>query len=148
MKDGRMITILKILPINFNLKSELEKQAILEHYKNFLKNLNSKVQIIISSRKVDIKNHISKILESTKENPQLYEMSLDYIELINNIIANTGTYTKDFYIVIPYTLNTINEISKIKNYLTSCGNEVYECKKDEIINIFQMFLNKRQLNLI
>ena len=33
LKDNSYIKIIKIYPINFNLKSELEKEAILNYYK-------------------------------------------------------------------------------------------------------------------
>lgn len=35
LKDNSYIKIIKIYPINFNLKSELEKEAILNSYKIF-----------------------------------------------------------------------------------------------------------------
>lgn len=37
LKDNSYIKIIKIIPINYNLKSELEKEAILNSYKIFLK---------------------------------------------------------------------------------------------------------------
>ena len=37
LKKNNYIKILKIIPINFNLKSNLEKEAILNSYKIFLK---------------------------------------------------------------------------------------------------------------
>ena len=65
----------------------------------FLKNINSKIQIIISSKKVDISSHIKKIQKVAKENPQITEMSQDYISLINKIISEKGAISKSFYIV-------------------------------------------------
>lgn len=38
-KDNKYIKIIKIKPINFNLKSDLEKEAILNSYKIFFKNI-------------------------------------------------------------------------------------------------------------
>ena len=37
MKDSSYIKIIKVSPINYNLKSELEKEAILNSYKNLFK---------------------------------------------------------------------------------------------------------------
>ena len=70
MKNGNIIRILKVLPINFNLKSQLEQKAILNSYKLFLKNLNSKIQIIISNRKTDVSGHFDEIIKNTNENSQ------------------------------------------------------------------------------
>ena len=37
LKEEKYIKIIKIIPINYNLKSELEKEGILNSYKTFLK---------------------------------------------------------------------------------------------------------------
>ena len=67
LKNKNYIKILKIIPINFELKSNLEKEAILNSYKIFLKTCNFDIQILIQSNKKDLSNHISKIKEKNKE---------------------------------------------------------------------------------
>lgn len=47
LKDDSYVKIIKIIPINYNLKSELEKEAILNSYKLFLKTCNFDMQILI-----------------------------------------------------------------------------------------------------
>lgn len=37
MKNGNYVKLIKVIPINFNLKSDLEKESILNSYKIFLK---------------------------------------------------------------------------------------------------------------
>ena len=61
LEDNLYIKIIQINPINFNLKSELEKEAILNSYKLFLKTCNFDIQILIQSNKEDLSKHISKI---------------------------------------------------------------------------------------
>ena len=63
-KDNSYVKILKISPINFNLKSNLEKESILNSYKIFLKTCNFDIQILIQSNKEDLTKHISKIEKS------------------------------------------------------------------------------------
>ena len=147
LNNKQEIVILKVLPINFNLKSKLEQNAILNSYKLFLKNLNSEIQIIVSSKKTDVSKHLDEILKNTKENPLIYEMSRDYIELVNNIIEQKGTITKEFYIVIKSSNNLQNEILKITENLTTCGNFVEECSKEEVVSLLKNFLNKRLVNM-
>ena len=67
LKDGKCIILLKVYPVNFKLKSKLEQNAILSNYKMFLKNLNSKIQIIISSKKTDISYHLDEIYKKANE---------------------------------------------------------------------------------
>jgi len=61
LKDDSYIKIIKVIPINYNLKSELEKQAILNSYKIFLKTCNFDIQILIQSNKEDLSKHILNI---------------------------------------------------------------------------------------
>ena len=51
MENKKYVKIAKIKPINFSLKSELEKEAILNSYKLFLKTCNFNMQILIQSNK-------------------------------------------------------------------------------------------------
>ena len=51
LKNSSYIKILKVEPINYNLKSELEKEAILNSYKSFIKSCNFNLQILIQSNK-------------------------------------------------------------------------------------------------
>ena len=61
LKNNSYIMILKIKPINYNLKSDLEKEAILNSYKIFLKTCNFDIQILIQSNKRDLTPHIKNI---------------------------------------------------------------------------------------
>ena len=163
LKKNKFIKILKINPINYNLKSDLEKNAILNSYKTFLKTCNFDIQILIQSNKENLKNHILNIEKNIqkKENNYLKNISEDYINYIKKINLLNKASTKDFYIIISYNLKSrekieINDIIendlkekyfKIKECLARCGNEVFEIfDSDEIINIFYSLLNTRKNN--
>ena len=66
LEENLYVKIIQINPINFNLKSELEKEAILNSYKLFLKTCNFDIQILIQSNKEDLSKHISKINSQKK----------------------------------------------------------------------------------
>jgi len=143
---GKKISVLKVKPINFKLRSELEQNAILNQYKLFLKNLDSKIQIIVSSRKKDISNHINDIFKFTNENPELEEFTDDYISLVKQIVLEKGCITKDFFVVFEGKQDVNNYIGKITEYLGNCGNEVNICTKKEIEDLFKNYINKRLYN--
>ena len=62
------VKILKIYPINYQLKSNLEKEAILNSYRIFLKTCNFNLQLIIQNIRPNIFQFISKIY-SKETNP-------------------------------------------------------------------------------
>ena len=61
IENNAYIKILEVTPINYNLKSDLEKEAILNSYKIFFKTCHFDIQILIQSNKEDLSHHISKI---------------------------------------------------------------------------------------
>ena len=52
-----------MIPINFNLRSDLEKESILNSYKIFLKTCDFDIQILVQSNKEDLSKHFLKIKE-------------------------------------------------------------------------------------
>lgn len=159
LKDFSYVKILKITPINYNLKSNLEKEAILNSYKLFLKTCNFNIQILIQSNKEDLSHHISKIEKNMnkKENKYLENLSKNYIEYINKINLTKKSSSKDFYIIISseseHSIESQEIIFsdlkekyfKIKECLSRCGNSVIELNKEkEILNLFFSFFNTRK----
>lgn len=141
------------------MKSELEKEAILNSYKICLKTCNFNFQILIQSNKEDLTNHISKIKENlNSEEKNIQEISKKYIEYIKELNSNKKSSSKNYYIILEY-INKNNEIVdidtyaiedlknkyfKIKDSLARCGNMATEInEKKEIINILFSFFNKR-----
>ena len=159
LKNKEYIKILKITPINFNLKSELEKEAILNSYKIFLKTCNFCFQILIQSNKEDLSKHIEKINENlTNEKNSIQEISKNYIQYIKNLNHDKKSSTKNFYIILKeknenkevlnfenYAIENLNDkYFKIKDCLSRCGNMVISIDtKQEAISILFSFLNSR-----
>ena len=77
INKNKYIKILKIIPINYNLKSDLEKNSILNSYKIFLKTCDFNIQILIQSNKENLEKHIFNIEKniSQKENNYLNKIS-------------------------------------------------------------------------
>ena len=99
---SKYIKILKVSPINYNLKSDLEKQAILNSYKVFLKTCNFDIQILIQSSKENLEKNISNIQKNVKkkENRYLAKLAEDYIEYINQINISKKSSSKNFYLIV------------------------------------------------
>ena len=67
LKNNEYIKIIKIEPINYSLKSNFEKEAILNSFKNFLRICQFDMQIIIKSKKEDLFQHINSIKKKSRE---------------------------------------------------------------------------------
>ena len=162
LKNSKIIKILKVNPINYNLKSDLEKESILNSYKIFLKTCNFNIQILIQSNKEDLTHHIKNIKKniSQKENKYLEKIAENYINYIQQINLTRKSSSKDFYIILSDTINKKMNIFeaeeiikndlkdkyfKIKECLARSGNLVSELSTSkEIENLFFSILNTRK----
>ena len=159
INKNKYIKILKIVPINYNLKSDLEKKTILNSYKILLKTCNFNIQILIQSNKEDLNQNISNIKKNIqkKENKYLKEISENYIKFIQTLNYSRNSATKDFYLIISNeNLENFNSTEiiendlkekyfKIKECLSRCGNDVIELNnKNQIFKIFYSLLNTRK----
>ncbi len=157
----KYIKLLKVTPINYNLKSDLEKRSILNSYKIFLKTCNFDIQILIQSSKENLEKNIFIIRKNIqeKENKYLKNISENYIQYINKINSNKKSSSKNFYLIISKKIskeeynesieiikNDLKEkYFKIKECLSRCGNTVIEINyKKEILEIINSFFNVRK----
>ena len=158
VNKNKYVKILKIIPINYNLKSDLEKKTILNSYKILLKTCNFNIQILIQSNKEDLSQHINNIEKNIqkKENKYLKEISENYIKFVQTLNYSRNSASKDFYLIISNeNLENFDSIEivendlkekyfKIKECLSRCGNDVIELnEKEEIVKIFYSLLNTR-----
>jgi len=163
LKNNIYVKILKISPINFNLKSNLEKEAILNSYKIFLKTCNFNIQILIQSNKEDLTKHINKIKKiNSNKKENLNNISKKYINFIQEINQKRKSSSKNFFILIKeipenkkqkineeiekiYCEKLNEKYFKIKECLARCGNVVLQFdNKQEVEKIIYSFLNVRK----
>lgn len=146
LKDDKKISIFKIEPTNFKLKTVLEQEAILEGYKLFLKRCNFNMQLIVQTQKRDLSKYIVALKEKTKENESIYEMVNDHISFLKELVASKDIVSKNFYILVETSnLSEEDVFLKIAETLKSCDNEVEKCTSEEVINIIKRYLNREIL---
>jgi len=104
LKDGSMRGILMASSINFALKSDDERQAILLQFQDFLNSLDFSIQILAQSRRLDIRPYIALLEGRYKEQTNdLMKIQIEqYIAFIKGFTDSTNIMTKNFFIVVPY----------------------------------------------
>jgi hypothetical protein len=111
VKDGVILlphnqyrTILETSSINFELKSEAEKDVIIDSFQNFLNSLSFPVQILIRVREIDIDQYIEQILsKKEQEKEKAYKLQIEnYAEFIKKLVSGNKILSRHFYIVISY----------------------------------------------
>jgi len=105
LKDGTMRSVILVSSVNFSLKSEEEQEALISGYVGFLNSLEHPLQIVIQSRKLDIRGYLAELekLRKGQENELLKAQMADYIEYVKELIELGQIMTKRFYVVVPYS---------------------------------------------
>lgn len=166
VSNHKFLKMVKIFPINYELKSELEKESILNSYKLFLKTCDFDLQLLIQSRKENLDSYISQMKkQSEHENDekicQILNQYIDYIQSKNQI---QNSSSKNFYILISsqFEKNEIefnmkqirNDLNdkylKIKDTLSRCGNLIFDVdNRKDVEKILYSFYNfRKSLRLI
>lgn len=104
LKDGGYRGVLICSSINFGLKSADEQHAITLGFQNFLNTLDFSIQIVVNSRKMDLRPYLALLEEKAPDQKtELMRIQLrEYIEFVRSFADRANIMTKSFYIVVPY----------------------------------------------
>lgn len=105
LKDDGYRGVLMCSSLNFSLKSEDEQRAIVGGFQSFLNTLDFSVQIVVHSRKMDIRPYLSLLEERVpQQQSELMRIQVrEYIQFIKGFMDSVDVMTKLFYVVVPYT---------------------------------------------
>ena len=125
MKDGSFRAVVACKSINFDLMSDVEREAVEYSYQNFLNSLKFTTQILIRSQRVDIGPYIERLMEVRRNNDNMLLGVLmdDYINFIDILSQEANIMDKSFFIVIPYYSSPDAEkvLQQTKNFFKSFG---------------------------
>lgn len=104
LKDGSMRAIVLTSSLNFSLKSDDERNAIILQFQDFLNSLDFPVQISIQSRRLDIRPYLALLEDRYKEqiNDLMKIQTREYIEFVKKFTETTNIMTKSFFVVVAY----------------------------------------------
>lgn len=105
LRDGGLRAILMVSSVNFALKSEDNQEAILLQFQNFLNTVDFSVQIVIHSRRFDVRPYLA-LLEArikVQQNELLKIQTREYIGFVRSFTESVAIMSKTFFIAIPYS---------------------------------------------
>lgn len=140
-RDMRFIKILEIMPINFYLKPEAERQNIISAYAAFLKIAPSSLQAQVITQKADMSAYAARMRDyaESEENDLCRAMIEDNLLEIGALGADDAISHR-FFLIFEYEpqmkarRNTVRAIAQrmseesdtFRRYLDQCGLEVLE----------------------
>ena len=143
LKNGSMRLVLTVSAINFELKSSQEQEAIVSQYQNFLNSLDFPLQILISSRKLNIEKYLDFVTKEEKKQPNelLRLQTSEYKNFIQQLVSVADIMDKMFFIVIPFYPTENVETGIIGNLLARINpkkniiekRETFETHKNQLL---------------
>ena len=115
LKNNSIRGILMVSSINFALKSDEEQSAIIYAFQTFLNSLDFFCQIVIQSRNINITPYLDglKDLEEKQTSELLKQQTASYRDFIKNLVKGDTIMTKNFYVVVPYSLMEVLGVGAI-----------------------------------
>jgi hypothetical protein len=115
LKDGGLRAVLIASSINLSLKSSEEQVAIINQFQAFLNSLDFSTQIVVQSRRLDIRPYLLTLEEREKAQTEklLKIQTREYIDFIKSFTDEVNIMTKTFFIVVPYSPTIIKSSASI-----------------------------------
>ncbi len=141
VRDGIMIlknkglrAVLMVSSINIALKSRDEQEAVMHQFQAFLNSLDFPCQIIVQSRKTNITGYIDKIkkLEEEQQNDLLKQQTTGYREFLEDFVSKESIYTKNFFVVVPYSIPVMGGSKKKGKGVVNLNEENFQRGKDQL----------------
>ncbi len=125
LKDGSLCTVVLVSSINLSLKSYDEQRATLMQFQGFLNTLDFPIQIVIQSRKYDVRPYIITLQNRLKDQTEqlLQVQTREYIQFIQSFTDTVNIMRKSFFVVIPYVPPIINQQQGIMGKIFSVFNK-------------------------
>lgn len=119
LKNDGYRGILMCSSINFGLKGEDEQRAIIGGFQSFLNTLDFTVEIVVHSRKMDIRPYLALLeTRAADQTTELMRLQLrEYIQFIRSFIDQSDIMTKMFYVVVPYAPSAGGEVASSLSFL-------------------------------
>lgn len=144
LKNSGLRAVCIASSINFELKGSDEQEALIGRYQAFLNSLDFPLQILISSRKLEIEPYLNNLddLAKTQTNELLHSQTIEYIDFIKKFVGIADVMNKFFYVIIPYNplggekekfLDKIKYIIKPKEAAQKMTDEQFKEYRDQLM---------------
>jgi len=142
LKDGGLRAVVMVSSVNLSLKSYDEQKATLIQFQNFLNTLDFPTQIVIQSRRLDIRPYLTTLENRMREQtePLLKIQTREYINFISTFTESVNIMTKKFFVVVPFTavtgatgpLSALTDIFKPKGEAKAAAELAFEEKASQL----------------
>jgi len=161
IKDGTLVlpnnryrVVLQVSPVNFELRSEDEQDAIIDTYESFLNSVGVPLQVLIRIREMDMDAYLEDLDDRLQnEKVAVYKKQLaNYDEFIRELIKTNRILSRQFYVIVPHNSDGKTDFELVKEQLgltvdivqkglARLGMHSRELTSLELMDLFYNFYN-------
>ena len=141
------LAILEVIPINFMLKPDEEKEAIILGFQKFLNSLDFPIQIHITSNSIQLGEHFKYIdkkaqekINNSNEKEYLKTLVNSYCEFVKKTIEDNHSQNRNFYIIIKEKEELDIQVKVCSEGLQSLGLKVKRLEDEAITTFFYEYI--------
>ncbi len=145
----RKLAILQVVPINFTIRNEQEKQGINSGFQKFLNALDFPIQIVIGTNYINLDSYINGLelrveeLAAKTKKPIFNQHFESYKEHLMNTIQSNSVLDRSFFIVIPekIEIGLDVQIGVVEQQLKSLNLIFKRLNDEELLQVIASFFN-------
>ncbi|CFX16367.1 Uncharacterized [Syntrophomonas zehnderi OL-4] len=151
-KDGQLVAVLKIEPINIVLKSDSEKKRIVSAVHEAWNGIQYAIQILALPRPVDLDKYLDELQEIARETTDIARKRIlqEYIHYIAGIVRGGEALERRYYLLISMAEvkqgkeELLKRAYELAANLETSGLKVNICDDVQIIDMAFSFLHPSQ----
>ena len=145
----RKLAILQVVPINFTIRNEQEKQGINSGFQKFLNSLDFPIQIVIGTNYINLDSYINGLelrveeLAAKTKKPIFNQHFESYKEHLMGTIQSNSVLDRSFFIVIPEKteIGLDVQIGVVEQQLKSINLLFKRLNDEELLQVMSSFFN-------
>jgi conjugal transfer ATP-binding protein TraC len=134
----KKLAVLRVQPINFSIKPQEEKEAIIFSFQKFLNSLDFPTQILINTESININSYVDSI-KKTNKNKDFEELFDKYQEHLHKTIVSDKLMNRVFYIVIPEETDLQIQVDICLERLRTMGMKVSRLGDSGLTKLLKKF---------
>jgi len=160
LSDRHYRVVLEVSPVNFELKSEDEQDALIDTFESFLNSVGSPLQILVRTREIDMDKYLGELNDALAgETEAVYRDQINnYDEFIRSLITTNKILTRHFYVIVPYDASSKTEFEMVQEQLNlkvdivakglaRLGMHTRELPSLEVLELFYSFYSPEQAKI-
>jgi hypothetical protein len=141
----KKIAVLRVESINYSIKPEEEKKAIIYAFQKFLNSLDFPIQIIMHTGVLDLNAYLEASEQKEIKGEIFKEIYAEYVNFLKTTVWDNSILNKSFYLVIPETTNIEIQIKICRERLSSLNLKSFELSGAELTSLLCKFFSDKLL---